>query len=58
MQITDPQELVAQMAGTIVSGEVDVNGSGVHLFYEDGRVVVLTGVVLAFIGRLNGRTLQ
>ena len=58
MQITDPAELVSQLRGTIVSAEVDVDSDGVHLRFEDGRVVVLTGVILAFIGRLDGRTLQ
>jgi hypothetical protein len=58
VQITDPAELVGHLAGTIVSAEVDRDSNGVHLFFDDGRVVILTGVLLAFIGRLDGRTLQ
>lgn len=54
--VTGP-EFMDSITGRTISGG-NVTDDGVHFFLDDGRVVIMTGAFLVFVGNLEKRTLQ
>lgn len=55
MNIVTPEELIDAIRGRVIEGG-DVNEDGMHLLLDDGRVLVLLGIV--YTGRFVKETLQ
>ena len=55
--ITSPAEFMESIRGHAIDGG-DFTQDGMHLFLDDGRVIVLTGTFVAFVGSFQKQTLQ
>ena len=55
MEIVNSDEFLDSIRGRVTEGG-DVNVDGMHLLLDDGRVLIISGVV--FVGRLVKETLQ
>jgi hypothetical protein len=58
MNIVEPKHLLDQLEGaTVVSGYVE-NEEGMHICFQDGRVLVIVGTFAAYIDRISRETLN
>ena len=55
--LTTPSEFMESIRGHAIDGG-DFTQDGMHLFLDDGRVIVLTGTFVAFVGSFQKQTLQ
>ena len=50
-------DFMDSISGHVINGG-DITDDGMHIFLDDGRVVIFTGQFMAFVGMLDKRSIN